>query len=105
MFGTSTSAKHIFPNSPETPKSSKVTSSDGPTLTAEKNKQEDNVSSAKRLDMLQKSVFTSVRMQPKVLNLRINVAEKAELLRAKRSFVAAGPPQLKNKPSNEEFYD
>ena len=123
MFGTSTSAKRLFPKSPETPKSSKVTSSDGPTLTAEKNKQEDNVSSAKKLDMLQKSVFTPVRsknqdprfitkyvndessVQPKVLNLRINEAEKAELLRAKRSFVAAGPPQLKNKPSIEEFYD
>jgi hypothetical protein len=44
-------------------------------------------------------------VQPKVLNLRISEAEKSELLRAKRSLVAAGPPQLKNKPTNEEFYD
>ena len=61
MFGTSTPATRLFPNSPETPKSSKVTSSDGPTLTAGKKKQEDNVSSAKKLDMLQISVFTPVR--------------------------------------------
>ena len=123
IFGTSAPATRLFPKSPETPKVSKVTSSEGPTLTAEKNKQENNVSSVQKLDMLQKSVFTPVRskiqdpmfanrykndedsVQPKVLNLRINEAEKAELLRAKRSLVAAGPPQLKNKPSNEEFYD
>ena len=30
--------------------------------------------------------------------------EKAELLRSKRSLVAAGPPKRKSKPDIEEFY-
>ena len=44
-------------------------------------------------------------IQPKILNLKVNGAEKAKLLRKKSSFVAAGPPMQKNKPSTEEFYD
>jgi len=80
-------------------------------------------SGAKRLDDIQKSIFTPTKKarnsriqvndmsrnheveQPKILSLKVNEAVRMEVLRSKRNFIAGGPPLLKDKPTLEEFND
>jgi hypothetical protein len=113
--GLPVKAKRLFPQSPVTPAiAEKLGSQKEPLLSVKRLNTAADISSARKLDMLQKAVFTPLKginhepmsstnytneenfVQPKILNIRISEAEKAELLRTKRSFIAAGPPQLKN---------
>jgi len=83
----------------------------------------ETMSSAKRLDTIQRNIYIPLLkqkmsiassanytneenyVQPKILNLNNDMEVKTEFLRSKRSFIAAGPPLLKDKPTTEEFYD
>ena len=118
--GLPVKAMRLFPQSPVTPAiAEKLGPQKEPILTVKRLNVAEDISSARKLDMLQKAVFTPLKginqepmsstnytneenfVQPKILKIRISEAEKADLMRTKRSFISAGPPQLKNKPTTE----
>ena len=116
--------RRLFPETPAASRSGNLTFGQMlNSLTTKKSSSDTMLSSAKKLENIQKQVFSPANShnftsnsclldveddeseQPKILNLSNDEALKAEVMRSKRSFLAAGPPMLKDKPTLEEFCD
>ena len=115
--------RRLFPSTPTISRAQNATQSQVNSMSTRKDNADSDTSGAKRLDQLHKAIFTPLRDQrsikysslysnndetsviPKILNLSNDEATKMEVLRSKRSIIAAGPPLLKDKPTLEEFYD
>ena len=115
--------RRLFPSTPTISRTQNTNRNQVNSLTTRKENSESEISGARTLDQLQKAIFTPLKDQrsshssnsnlnyeeisvrPKILNLTNDEATKMEVLRSKRSIIAAGPPILKDKPTLEEFYD
>lgn len=103
--GLPVKTRRLFPQSPATPvMTRKLGSQKEPILTVKRLNVAENISSARKLDMLQKAVFMLLKginhkpmsstnyaneenfVQSKKLNVRISEAEKVELLRQKEAL-------------------
>jgi hypothetical protein len=116
--------RRLFPETPAAPRSGNLSFGQMQnSLTTKKSSTDAMLSSAKKLENIQKQSFSPANShnfasnscldnfekeeseQPKILNLSNEEALKAEVMRSKRTFLAAGPPMLKDKLTLEEFYD